>query len=630
MLEQLRRSTSGILAKILIALLVLSFAVWGIADVFTGFSNTSVATVGDKEISVQEFERDYRREISDLSRQAGRTISSEQAKAIGIDRQVLSRIIGATAVEEHAQSLGLQLSDEALVKGLEKDPQFLDTSGKFSPIALKQSLAQIGLSQRGFLDLRRKDELRNQITSALLSATSVPDPLIDIVHEWRTQTRIVEFATIDADKAVTLPTPTEKDLKDTYEQNKQNYMVPELRQLAILTLSQDEFAKKVIIDEADIKASYERTKDSYDTPETRKIQQISFDDKAKAEAAKKAIDGGKDFVEVAKEAGANENDIELGVLTKKKMIDKKIADVAFALEKEKVSDVTQGTFTTVLLRVTEITPGILKTYDDVKSQVRDRLAQEQASIEIQKLFDKVDDGRAAGTPLKDIAKDLDLPFQDVAAVSSENKDADGKNVLDSQNSTVILNTGFEGQVGLESEPARLRDGGFAWVDVLDVTAPKQKNFDQVKNEVKAKWETDKRRAMLKELADKAVAKLKNGEDFAKVGEEIGGKVSKTPALTRTTIPQGLTQAAITQSFLLPVGGISSAATENDKSRSVFRVVEIKKAEKPSDENRKSLLTELQRDLQRDQLAEYVTAVQKAIGVEINEGQFQRATGGATQ
>ncbi len=630
MLEQLRRSTSGILAKILIALLVLSFAVWGIADVFTGYSNAAIATIGDEEISPQEFEQAYRNEIDALSRQSGQRITPDQARAIGLDRQVLSRLIGATAVEAHARALNLKLSDETLVETLKKDPQFLDSSGKFSLSALKQSLAQMGISQLGFLDLRRKDQLRNQITSALLSATAVPAPLAEIVHNWRKETRVVEFATIDVAKSIKLPEPTEQELTETYEQNKSSFMVPEMRQLAVLTVSSEELAKKIVIGDDEIKKTYEQTKETYDTPEQRRIQQIPFPDKAKAEAAKKSIEGGTKFVDVAKEAGATETDIELGLLPKSRLIDKKISDAAFALEKDKVSDVVEGKFTTVLLRVTEIKPGITKTFEDVKTDVRDKLALEQANLEVQTLYDKIDDGRAAGTALKDIAKDLDVPFSDIAAVSSENTDPTDAVVFQDRNGPAIIKGGFDGQIGVESEPVQLGDGGFSWVDVLSVTPPKQKTEAEVKDAVKELWSKNKTRQMLKSLATKAVDQLRNGEDFNKVAEELGAKVTKTPAITRTTIPQGLTQAAITQAFLLPVKSASSAETDDGKSRAVFRVSEIKKADKLSDEDRKNLNTELQSELQRDQLAEYVNALQNEIGVSVNEGQFLRMTGAETQ
>lgn len=627
MLEALRKSTSGILAKLLIALLVLSFAVWGIADVVTGGAGRAVAKVGEQDILPDEFQRAYRRELDTLSQQSGRRISQKEAQAIGLDRRVLSRMIGSTAVEAHAGELDLRLSDEALMTSLRADPRFHDLNGNFSATALKNTLAQVGLTEKGFLQLRRQDELRDQIINAMINSAVVPDALIDITHAWREEKRVLEYFKLDAQKVAKLPEATDKDLKDTYEQNKSRFKIPELRQLAILVLSVEALAKKSAIDEKDIKASYEETKDSYNTPEERRVQQISFPDKAAAEKAKKALEGGKDFVEVAKEAGAKETDIDLGTVKKSSLIDKKIADAAFSLKKDKVSDVIEGDFATVLLRVTEIKEGVIKTYEDVKDQVKYKLAQDVATEEMQRLYDQVDDGRGAGKSLKEIADELSLGFVDVPAVSIQNADAEGKLVLQNTNGPRMVRAGFKAEAGIESEPIELADGGFAWVDLISKKEPQQEPFEKVKDEVVELWKENKLRELVNDVTKKAVERLKNGEDITALAKEIGQTtVSKSEPISRSTIPQGLTQAAVTQSFLLPKDGVSSAQLDDNASRAVFRVVEVKEAEKATGDARKKLNDELLRQVQRDQLAEYIEGLQTRLGVTINEQQFQQVTG----
>ena len=109
------------------------------------------------------------------------------------------------------------------------------------------------------------------------------------------------------------------------------------------------------------------------------MQQIAFKDKAAAEAAKKAIAGGKSFADAAKEAGAKDSDIDLGLISKDRLIDPKIADAAFSLAKDTVSDPVEGRFATVLLRVSDIQPAVNRTFADVKDQVKDKLATKKAA-----------------------------------------------------------------------------------------------------------------------------------------------------------------------------------------------------------------------------------------------------------
>jgi len=90
------------------------------------------------------------------------------------------------------------------------------------------------------------------------------------------------------------------------------------------------------------------------------------------EAAKKAIAGGKSFGDAAKEAGAKDSDIDLGLISKDRLIDPKIADAVFSLTKDTVSDPVEGRFATVLLRVSDIQPAVNRTFPDVKDQVKDK------------------------------------------------------------------------------------------------------------------------------------------------------------------------------------------------------------------------------------------------------------------
>ena len=121
-----------------------------------------------------------------------------------------------------------------------------------------------------------------------------------------------------SDKAVTVAEPDESKLKELYEAGKTKFMTPEYRKFAALLLTVDGLKKQVVVNDEEIASAYEATKETYDKPEQRRIQQIAFKDKAAAEAAKKALtDGSKSFGDVAKDAGAKDTDVDLGLIAKK-------------------------------------------------------------------------------------------------------------------------------------------------------------------------------------------------------------------------------------------------------------------------------------------------------------------------
>jgi peptidyl-prolyl cis-trans isomerase D len=631
MLDALRRGSTGTVAKVLFAVLVVSFAIWGIGPVFRNFGRGSLAKVGSQDIGVEDFQRSMQNELRIISRQSGRRVTMEQARAAGLDNRILAQLMAWAAVEQHAANLNLALSDKALVESLKNDSAFKGPDGKFSKLNFDNIIDQMGLSESGFLKLRRRDELREQLTSALMNSVAVPGPMIDLVNSWTQEKRVAQYFTIDAEKAVTVPEPDEAKLKQTYEDNKSKFTSPEYRKLAILALSVDSVKGKMDVSDAEIAAEYEDTKASYNTPERRRLQQIAFKDKKAAEAAKAEIKSGKTFGDIAKEAGVKASDIDLGLVTKKQLIDPKIADAAFSLQKDAVSDVIEGQFATVLLHVTDIEPAVKRTLADVKDQVRDKLATKKAQAALQGLIDQVEDDRSAGKPLKEIADQMKIKYVEIPATDRFNKTPDGKPAVMLPDGVSIIRAAFDSQVGLENEPVEMRDGGYAWFNVLDVTNKKQKPFEEVKDDVKKLAISNERARLVAELANKLVARADKGEAMDALSKEAGApKLDTTPPITRTTEPQGMSKDAVKQVFTLAKGKAGNALTTDGKSRTVFKVTEITPAPAPTEQQRKKITKDLKDQITDEALSEYVIALQKQLGTHINQEEYKRAIGVETE
>ncbi len=626
MMEALRRGAKGWVAKILFFFLIASFAVWGIADVFTGFNRGSLAKVGSTSITATDFQQAFQNELNVISQQAGRRITPEQGRQFGLDTRALTRLVGSAAIEEHAASMGLGLSDDALIAEIAKEPGFQGFDGKFSRPAFENYLRQVGLTERGFLALKRKDEVREQIVGAMSSAIALPQPLLDALHAYNDEARVIEHITIDAGKAVTVADPDDAKLKETYEGAKAQFMTPEYRKLAILMMSIEAIKKQVAVTDDEIKTAFEKERDSYSRIERRRVEQINFKDRASADAAKAKITGGQSFADAAKDAGAKDSDIKLGLVTKKDLIDPKIADAAFALEKDKVSDVVDGRFASVLVRVTEIQAGKEATLDEVKDRVRDKLLTEKARAEASKLHDGVDDNRAAGKSLKEISAALKIPLIEIAAVDRDNKSPDGKVAIEGVDGGKIVAAGFEAQIGIERDPVELGDGGYAWVDLVSNTAATQKPFEAVTADVKGLYMDRERKKALADLGSKLIERVKGGATLAAIALETGGKVESTAPITRKIIPQGLTQAAVAQAFILVQGAAGTTDTADGKSRILFRVVEVRPAPPATKEQRDALATELKDEFRGDAVSSYVAALQERLGVTINQAELRRISG----
>lgn len=630
MLDALRRGASGWLAKILFTVLVLSFAVWGIPhDFLGGGGGNYIARVGSTIVSQAEFQRAFQQELAQRS-QEGRRLTTEEGRRAGLDRMVLNRLVAQAAVQQHSQELGLALPDAALVDELRTDKNLQGRDGKFSSARFEQLLDQMNLSEAGFIQMMRQEKLRSQIVNAMTTATVVPPAMLDMQNAYLEETRVLEHVTINPAKVPPVADPDDAKLKATFEQNKTAFVTPELRKIGVLVLSIDELKKSIEIPEADLKTAYDATKHSYEVPEKRRIAQITFKDKAAADAAKKDIAGGKSYLDVAKAAGIKETDIDLGLLSKTQLIEPKVADAAFALPKDGVSDVIDSTFGPVLLRVTEIIPGKTSTFEEVKDKVQSQIGAEKASALIQEKTDHVEEARNAGKTLKEIADEQKLTYVE-GETDIDNHTVDGKGALTFADAATVIPQIFALQQGTEMAAIDLAGSkGYAWPTILGITPAAPKPFEAVTAELKALYLEQEKQRGLSQLASKLVERLTTGEALATIAADAGGTAETTLPVTRMTSPQGLPRSAMAQAFTLPVGRASSAETSDGKSRVVFRVKEIKPAPAPTKEQTDKLSQELSDVLRDDMLNAYVAALESRDKAQINDREFRRVTGADLQ
>lgn len=626
MLDTLRRGAGNWIAKGLLFLLIIAFAVWGVADVFRGYGAGSIARVGSTEIGLEQFQSAYQNEMNQISAQIGRRLTPEQARMFQVESRVLSRLVGTAALDTQAKSLGLGLSEKSVIDAIRSDPTFFGIDGKFSKPAFDQVTRQLGLSEAGYIALRKREDVREQLTEAVVSGTAVPPLLIEQLHKYNEETRVIEYATIDAAKTIKVPEPTDAQLQAHYDANKRGFMTPAYRKVNLLLLTRDVVKPKIAVSDEDAKAAYEAEKDKYNVAEKRRILQVAFPDKAAADKAYGDLSKAANFVEAAQKLGFKESDIDLGTLTQKDMIDQKIAAAAFKLKKDEVSKPIEGQFTTVVLKVTDVTAGATKTFEDVKAQVVDKIADERAVRELQAMHDKVDDERGAGRTFKEVSEKLGVPFKEIEAVDRTGKLPDGKLAVETSDAARIFGAVFGGSQGVEAEAVELSDGGYAWFDVLGVTPEKEKPFDAVKGDVKTAWVAAERNKALSDFAAKLVERLIKGETLEAVAKDSGGKAEKTSAINRKTSPQGLTADAVRQAFALPKGSASSSTTADGTSRTVFRIGEVTPPPAITPAQTEALTAELKRPVQLDAINSYVQGLQARYGVSINEAAVRQALG----
>lgn len=627
MLEAMRKGIGSWVAKVFIGLLVLSFAVWGIADIFGGYGSQTVATVGETEISSQTYSSEFRREMSGLSRRMGRELSLNDARALGLDDQVLLRLIGDAAIESQAKQFGLGIAGKAVVARVRRDPIFKDTSGQFSQQRFYQILLANGLSEQEYLERQRRALVLEQISGPLTIGVHVPSALSDAANRFRNEKRKLEYFMLPLEKAGDVPEPSEEKLREFYNARKGEFRAPEYRSVSAIHLSPDVLLRSITVEEADIKDQFERNKAAYNQPERRAVLQIPFPDESTANEAYKKLKDGADFMEIAKSRDLTEKDVDLGLVTKTGILDDVVADEIFKLPVGQLSEPIKGNLATVIAKVTKIEPAVVKTLEDVRENISKNLAAERAATKVLDLYDKIEDERAAGLTLAEIAKKLDLKHLEIDALDRSGRDVAGKPVEALAGQQSVVRAVFSADVGVETDPEETSGKGYIWYEVTKITPERQKDFSEARDDIEKAWRLEEERKLLSRKGQELVDKLRGGETISAVAESLGVDVKQSDALKRTDRVADLPNAVILQAFALNKGAFGSALTSDGKSRVVFKVAEIELPEKADADAAKSIVDTLKTGIADDIFTQYIRALREKFGVKINQTVFEEATAG---
>lgn len=625
MLTMLRRGAQTWVAKGLFFLLVASFAVWGVSgSMFSGGGDT-VVSVGETEVSALEFRLAYDRQLSLLSQQFGTRITTEQARAFGIENQVYSQLVAGAALDEQARNMQLGLSEDRLAGLIAADPAFQGINGQFSRQNFAAVLRNVGMSEDDYIRNRQQVAVRTQVVEALADGFELPDTLLDAFGRHRAETRTVDYLIVDESMIDPIGEPTDEELATYFEENRSRYTAPEYRSIAYVSLTASDIADPEAIDAEVVRAEFDNNADRYTSVEQRTLDQLVFPNREAAEAAAAALAEGTSFDDVVAEAGRTAADVRIGTYARNQMTNAALAEAAFAVDEAgSVTDVVDGPFGPVILRVAAIEGGEETAFEDVEAEIREDLALAEAAQTLFDVFNAYEDARAGGLSVQDAAREQQLTPVVIEAVDRSGRTPEGDVLSDLPQSRDLLAQAFDTDIGIETQPINLGSDGYLFFEVLDIEEARDRALDEVRDDVVADWQADQRAAALAARAEELRASAADGTPLAEIATELGATVRTEYNLQRDSENATFGPEAIAAAFAGPGGHVATAPAANGAGDIVMRVneVAISASNAISDQER----TAIARSGGDDLLDQLVTRLQAEYPVRINQQLGTQALG----
>ena len=629
MLNVLRQKAASWVVKVMLLLLVVSFAIWGIGDVFfRGGRNPMVASVGGSEISASELTEDFNRALSNLQHRLGGNLDRQQAIRLGLMQQTLQDLIARRLVDLRANDMGLTVSDATLRQMVTDNPMF-QTGGKFDRDRFEQLLRANGMTESGYVASLRQDIVRTSLTGSLTGPVTVPAALVDALYRYRNEQRHGRYVEVKTDSITDVPEPTEDQLTAYHDDHKDKYTTPQLRRLTFVTLTPEDLVGEVQVSDEQIKAEYQARIGRYRSPERRKVAQLLAPDQATAEKAKQQLAQGMSIDEVAKalaDQGVHSTDV--GEITKSDL-PPELADVVFALSDGEVSQPVQSGFGWHLFKVSGITPEAVVPLSVVHDDIAKQLALTEAKDRLPDVATKLDDELAAGSTLAAAGTAVGQEAKSLPPIDATGKDADGKRPDGLPAAPEFLKIAFDTPAGEQSLLEETEAGGYFVLKVDEITPPRVKPVDEVRPQVVAAWQAEQRHELARKRAEDLLKRLQDAATLETVAtaEKLEAMPIKPVKRDAPGSGQGINQAMVRALFATAPGQVADHVVELGDGFAVVATDEIVAADPAADpDGVKQLRTELEGDLRNDLLAQFEAELRRDYRVEIDGAAINRVIG----
>ena len=616
MLQSMRKHATSWVVKILFGLLILSFGLWGINDIFLGERDPTVATVAGTKIPLSQLNDGVKQEIERFQPIFGGALDSQQAKQLGLVDQALERLIDRAVFNKAANDLGLAVGDQMVLRHIQNEPAFRNALGQFDRSYLQQVLMANNLTEERYVALLRRDLATRQLAGVVGIDAPVPTVLAESLHRYREESRIADSVVVPANTATTPAPPDEATLAEYYKANSDRFIAPEYRSVSYVAIDPAALAEEIEVSDERLRSEYAARINDFTLRERRDVDQLVLRDEGDAKRIADLMGQGRSLDAAIKESKVTTQIIKLGWVERADLLGE-IAAPVFALKAGQHSAPLKSPLGWHIVRVNGAEEGRVRSFEEVRDQLRKDVAGREAGDAAHNLSIKLEDALAGGASLEEAANQIGMKVAKLPPVESNGLTEAGKTAPGLPPDAVFLRTVFATPENQESTMLELANNVFAVLHVDKVQPAAAKPLEQIKNDLIASWQDEQRRAAAEKRAQALLDKVKGGQTITAAAAADKLAVKTTPAFTRATHESeaGLPEAIKADVFSLQPG--EAVIGESREGYVVAVLKEVRPAPALADEARSRLGDQLAQSIAGDLLDQFAGALRQRYDVEID-------------
>lgn len=526
MLQDIRKSSQGTAAKIIVGLIVVAFAGFGVESILLGSGNTGVATVNGEDISPGELQQAVnghkRRLVSMLGDKLDPAMLDEQR----VTSQAMEMLVQRKLMTQSAKSMGLVVSDRQVGTAIAGMEQFM-LEGAFSPEVYRSTLSSVGFTPASFKQTLQEDMAMAQVRSGLTASEFATPKEIALNATISNEQRDLRYLTIPIDLFLGEQVIGDDDIQSYYEQNPSAFLSKESLELDYIEMNTADFIEPV--EEGEVQAAYEQAIQDYQYQTENRVSHIMFqlgDDEsseaftARIEAVREKLSSGADFAGLASEfsddIGSASAGGDLGFSSGDAFPEEMEAAIA-DLELSVVSEPVVTEAGTHLLMVTGRRDGTPPNFMEMRGGLEQNLAQAEARVTLLRTVEELKDLAFNADGLEGPAEKLSLELSqadNITRTHSEGLFADA-GLLSAAFSDDVLNSGHN------SEVIELSEGRFVVLRVRAHHPAETLPLADVRDEIIAQVTEERASQAMQAEAARALVALRSGVSVEEFATEAG-------------------------------------------------------------------------------------------------------------